>query len=290
MPDLTPPERRSTANGIINLFGGIGILIATLGLGWLYRINRAGPFVLPAVLLVVTTVVLAAVLPRLAGDCPAMPCRSSASDEIPTNSLRMLRDVLADNWRGVPLLLLAILFYTFGINAIETFFTLYGRNVLGDPGGQALAILGVFFITYIVASVPAGMVGERFGRRQTMIAGLVVISVLIGLGSCVRHRALLCCSCRWAGWPGRWSTPTRCRSLLGTCLPRRSRQRGRSVLCHHDAGLDPQPSRQRLVDRRRAATTTTWPFSPPAWRRPRARSACSDPLRGCMGQPDLREA
>lgn len=31
LPDLTVPERRSTANGIINLFGGIGILIATWG-------------------------------------------------------------------------------------------------------------------------------------------------------------------------------------------------------------------------------------------------------------------
>jgi MFS family permease len=178
LPDLTAPERRSTANGIINLFGGIGILIATLGLGWLYRINRAGPFVVAAVLLALTTLVLAAVLPGLTR-------RHAVLEEAPmggdgaSNSLRMLRDVLADNWRGVPLLLLAILLYTFGINAIETFFTLYGRTVLGIPEDTALAILGVFFITYILASIPAGAVGQRFGRRQTMCAGLAIISILI---------------------------------------------------------------------------------------------------------------
>ncbi len=63
MPDLIAPERRSTANGIINLFGGIGVLIATLGLGWLYRINRAGPFLVGALLLVAAIALLAAVLP-----------------------------------------------------------------------------------------------------------------------------------------------------------------------------------------------------------------------------------
>jgi MFS family permease len=91
----------------------------------------------------------------------------------------MLRDVVADNWRGVPLLLLSIVLYTFGINAVETFFSLYGRTVLGIREETALSILGVFFITYIIASVPAGAVGQRFGRRQTMSVGLALISLLI---------------------------------------------------------------------------------------------------------------
>jgi Na+/melibiose symporter-like transporter len=178
LPDLTAPERRSTANGIINLFGGIGILIATLGLGWLYRINRAGPFVVGAILLVLATLLLAAVLPRLTHRY-AVPEEAPPGGEGASNSLRMLRDVLADNWRGVPLLLLAILLYTFGINAVETFFTLYGRTVLGIAEDAALGILGVFFLTYILASIPAGAVGQRFGRRQTMCAGLAIISILI---------------------------------------------------------------------------------------------------------------
>jgi MFS family permease len=128
--------------------------------------------------LVATTLLLAAVLPRLTE-------RYAVHDEAPddgkpaTNSLRMLRDVVADNWRGVPLLLLAIVLYTFGINAVETFFSLYGRTVLGIREETALSILGVFFITYIIASVPAGAVGQRFGRRQTMSAGLALISLLI---------------------------------------------------------------------------------------------------------------
>lgn len=178
MPDLTPPERRSTANGIINLLGGVGILIASLGLGWLYRIDRAGPFVVAAVLLAVSTLLLAAALPKLTQRY-AVSEPAPAGQEIPTNSFQMLMDLLADNWRALPLLLLAILFYTFGINAIETFFSLYGRSVLAISEDQALMLLGVFFVTYIVASIPAGMVGERFGRRQTMTTGLLIMALLI---------------------------------------------------------------------------------------------------------------
>lgn len=185
MPDLTAPERRSTANGIINVFGGVGILIATLGLGWLYRINRTGPFVVGSSLLVITTLLLAAALPRLTRRYAAW--QEGAEDEAGApNSFTMLLDVLADNWRSVPLLLLAILLYTFGINAIETFFTLYGRNVLAISEDSALAILGVFIMAYIVASIPAGLVGERFGRRQTMTAGLLVIALLVLLAFFLR--------------------------------------------------------------------------------------------------------
>lgn len=184
LPDLTPVDRRSTANGIINVLGGVGILIATVGLGWLYRINRAGPFAVAALLLLTTTALLSAAMPWLRRRYTVQADDGGAAP--PTNSLRMLQDVLADNWRGVPLLLLAILFYTFGINAVETFFTLYGRNVLALPEDTALLILGVFFLSYILASVPAGMVGERLGRRRTMMVGLVGLAVLVSLAFVVR--------------------------------------------------------------------------------------------------------
>jgi Na+/melibiose symporter-like transporter len=183
MPDFTAPERRSTANGIINLFGGMGTLIAALGLGMVYRINRAGPFWVASATLVVTVVLLVILIRKLAGESLSNAGASdSAPDSLPSNAWYLLRDMLVENWRGIPLLLLAIFFYTFGFNAVETFFILYGRSNFLIREDQALAILGVFFLSYLFASVPAGIIGERRGRFRTMIVGLVAISVLIGLG------------------------------------------------------------------------------------------------------------
>src|SRR4030065_880148 len=44
MPDITPSQNRSQANGIINFMGGIGSIIAFLGGARLYEINPAYPF------------------------------------------------------------------------------------------------------------------------------------------------------------------------------------------------------------------------------------------------------
>ena len=46
MPDITPSEHRSPANGVINLMGGLGTVLATLIGGPLYNINPAYPFYL----------------------------------------------------------------------------------------------------------------------------------------------------------------------------------------------------------------------------------------------------
>ncbi|MBI2976695.1 MAG: MFS transporter [Chloroflexi bacterium] len=44
MPDITPSQFRSQANGVINLMGGLGTIVATLGGAKLYDMNPAYPF------------------------------------------------------------------------------------------------------------------------------------------------------------------------------------------------------------------------------------------------------
>jgi MFS family permease len=107
------------------------------------------------------------------------------------SSWQLMREVLAGSWRGVPLLLLGILAYTFGFNAIETFFSLYGLTQLALGEDQALALLGLFFLAYLLASVPAGMIGERNGRRKTMIWGLVFLATMLGVAFLVHSVTFL---------------------------------------------------------------------------------------------------
>src|SRR5512136_1856834 len=57
MPDITPSQNRSQANGVINFMGGVGSIIAFLGGAKLYEMNHAFPFWLGSGL-----VILAAVL------------------------------------------------------------------------------------------------------------------------------------------------------------------------------------------------------------------------------------
>src|SRR5512137_422236 len=52
MPDITPSEKRSQANGVINFMGGVGFIVATLVGASLYEKNPAYPFWMGSVLVI----------------------------------------------------------------------------------------------------------------------------------------------------------------------------------------------------------------------------------------------
>ncbi len=79
-------------------------------------------------------------------------------------------------------MLAAILLYTVGNNAVETFMTLYLHEELAVPETGVTTVLVPYFAAMIVWAVPAGILGHRFGRRNSMLVGLVAaVGVLIAM-------------------------------------------------------------------------------------------------------------
>jgi len=78
------------------------------------------------------------------------------------------------------LIFLAIFFWFFGYNGVETFFTLYGVNELGLTAGRAAFMLGLFSLTFIIFAIPSGYIATKVGRKRTIIAGLIGLMVLMG--------------------------------------------------------------------------------------------------------------
>jgi maltose/moltooligosaccharide transporter len=83
--------------------------------------------------------------------------------------------------KDVVFIFLSIFLWFFAYNAIETFFTLYGVYGLGLNKGVATNLLGVFVVTFIAFAIPSGFVATRFGRRKTIMAGLIVLVILMAL-------------------------------------------------------------------------------------------------------------
>jgi maltose/moltooligosaccharide transporter len=167
MPDLTPPLRRSPANGIINLMGGIGGVLAFLVGGWLFRYSPVAPFLFAAAgMLVASLIVLVTVRE------PAVP----ESAEEPTGLLASLIGVLADRDRSALLLLGAISCWSLGVSAIEVFFTSFAVDDLRLDSGQATTLLSCFALSILVGAIPAGLAGAHFGRRRTMLTGIVLFA------------------------------------------------------------------------------------------------------------------
>lgn len=81
---------------------------------------------------------------------------------------------------------LAIFFWFFGYNAIETFFTLFCIEEIGISPGKGTVLLGMFSLAFIIAAVPSSMLSAKIGRRKVISRGLlalIVISILISMST-----------------------------------------------------------------------------------------------------------
>lgn len=174
MPDHTPPERRSTANGVINLMGGVGTMIALGGLSWFYDIDPRLAFGVGAVLMLGT---LPLVL-RGADTHPPYIEHASHSPRPFADTYEGIRRLFWRPQRGQRYILLAMACYFIGYAGLDAMFPLYGVNVLGLTGGEAARIIMLFPVVFIITAIPAGMVGTKFGKVRAMQAGLVILPVI----------------------------------------------------------------------------------------------------------------
>ena len=173
--DLFRPAQRSKANGVINLMGGVGGAVALFGGGALYKLGVPLPFIVGAgiMLIAIAIVLLAVQEPDLSGE-PASAAEPGMLDNI--------RQVATDRNRSGLFLLAAIFAWFVGWNAMEAFFTLYARNVLGVSVGTGTQMLTAFAATLIIFAIPSGLIATRFGRKPTIITGLggMVVGLILG--------------------------------------------------------------------------------------------------------------
>jgi len=178
MPDLTPSPLRSQANGIINLMGGVGTLLATLAGGLLYGVGRVVPFVFGGLVMAIAVSMLFFFVKEKKGAAT----ESSADEEGAADAvgaLRAMKTVSPDARRSLALLLLAIFCWFVGYNAVETFLTSYGVSELGMSIGRATLLMGVASLAFLAFAVPAGYIAARLGRRRTIITGLTIFGSLL---------------------------------------------------------------------------------------------------------------
>ena len=170
MPDITPSRFRSQANGIINLMGGLGTIIASLVGSTLYEINVNFPFWMGSGL-----VILAALLVFLFIKEP----KQYEETEKQPNMFASLKELLKEKDKSGFRILLAIFFWFLTYNGIDSFLTLYATKHLLIPAGDAGRMSGHMGIFFVLFAILAGILGSRIGRRKTISIGIVAMGVLV---------------------------------------------------------------------------------------------------------------
>jgi Na+/melibiose symporter-like transporter len=172
MPDVTPSPLRSQANGVINLMGGLGGLIAFFISGTLYKMNPANPFLGGAILLAASSALLIFFVREPA---PA-PETVQAEHENPFHDFATL---FTSKEKSGLSILSAIFFWFLGYAALETFFSLYARSHLGISEAESPVQLGLMSVMFVLFAVPAGLIGGKLGRRVTISGGIVAFAALL---------------------------------------------------------------------------------------------------------------
>ena len=177
MPDLTPSALRSKANGVINFMGGVGVLVASFGLALLFDIAPILPFIGGAAILLLAVVLLFVSVkePRIE-DLPQVGEHEASEEEQALGALRGFRIVPPAYRRSLIFLLLSIFAWFLAYDGVGTFFTSYAVNVLGVTAGFAPTLFGIAGLTFILFAIPAGFLGERWGRRNTIRIGLTIFA------------------------------------------------------------------------------------------------------------------
>lgn len=170
MPDITPSPYRSQANGIINFMGGIGAIFSFLGGAALFEMNPAYPFWMGSALVLISAILVFIFIKE--------PKEYAATGKEPGLFVN-LKEVWADNDKSALRLFGAILFWFIGYNAIEAFFTLYAKNYLGMSSADGARLLGHLSLFFVLSALIAGFVGSRFGRRNTIMTGILILGGLL---------------------------------------------------------------------------------------------------------------
>jgi len=184
MPDTIPADYRSEANGVINTMGGIASIVGTIGLARLMDLDTKLPLLgntkdrLPfplAGLFVVLAIILLFVFIR-----EKKPDQTETSEQkIPM--IESFRNVAAQKDKSALYILISLFLWFLGYQGVLPFIGKYSVDVLKTSSGTAALAAGMVGIAYAIFALPSGYVAHRVGRKKTIRASLLVISILTAI-------------------------------------------------------------------------------------------------------------
>jgi len=174
MPDVTPKPLRSKANGIINLVGYFGPIIAAVVKMILdYKDHPYIPFFVASIFLMLAAIILCITIHE--NELLAKVHDELILGEELSQSLEKIEEdkpLSKGDKKNLIILLLSTFLWFMAFNALESFLSLFCKNVLGDEKISGTVTI-VLTISSVITFIPAGLLANKLGRK---------LSVLIGIG------------------------------------------------------------------------------------------------------------
>ena len=190
MPDLTPNRLRSKANAVINLMGAVGGVYSLIMIRFLVgpgeRPSYAPLFTSVAALMAVAVGILLITirenklrkeLEETEKAAPEITGTTEENKENPDGKQPAATILPKEVKRSMYFMLFSIFLWYAAYNAVTTAFSRYTRVVWGMEGGSFANCLMVATVAAIISYIPIGHISSRFGRKKTIIGGVLLMSV-----------------------------------------------------------------------------------------------------------------
>lgn len=187
MPDVTIKPLRSKANAVINLMGSAGG-VTILVLGILFGTGKTENalmsytvfFSVVAGLMLLSLVIFLWQVkePRFAAEMEEESRRlgiDAANDEQEEEKAKSGdRKLSRGEMRSLILILLSVVLWYFGYNAVTSKYSVYAGSVLGLDFNTTLILAQA---AAIVAYMPIGAISSKLGRKKVIIAGVIMLGI-----------------------------------------------------------------------------------------------------------------
>ena len=183
MPDVTLKPLRSKANAVINLMGSAGgILVLALGMVFATSAVRNSLMSYTGYFAVIAAIMLAALVIfmltvrekewayEMQQQAVALGIEEETQEQEEAAGGRKLS---VDEVKSLIFLLLSIVLWFFGYNAVTSKYSVYASNILHKDYNLTLIIAQA---AAIVSYLPVGFIASKVGRKKTILAGVVMLT------------------------------------------------------------------------------------------------------------------
>lgn len=190
MPDVTVKPLRSKANAVINLMGTAGgILVLVLGIVFATSsvknqlMNYYTYYGVIAGIMVISLIIFLATVrePEWAKQMREESIRLGIEEQEEEEGEK--RKLSSGEMRSLIFILASIALWYMGYNAVTSKYAVYAGNILNMDYNTTLLLAQA---AAIVAYMPAGMVASKIGRKKTIMAGVIMLTVAFGAASFLR--------------------------------------------------------------------------------------------------------
>lgn len=185
LPDITAPAQRNGLSAwsiVIQMIGQFGILVVGFAFwqdaipDWAFVATGA----IMAVCLIVTVIGVREPPPAV------WQADRQARAAGPHHGLSLR--LFLTHYRGLLIFCLVTFAYWSGVNAVLPLVSIYTRDILGASVGEAQLLPGLLLLSTTLLALPAGWLGDRFGRRRVISAGYAIMAIAAVFGMIITTR------------------------------------------------------------------------------------------------------